>query len=234
MHRSSRPRAVADGGNGGCFRQAVRDQPNGDLRNVRHPHVDDESGVGVGEALPVDIEFHVVAAMPGHEAHAGREAAVGQRHPERRGATGRRRDARHDFEAQTVRNQMFGFLAAATEEIRIAALEPDHGPPTFRQADQQRVDLRLRHRMASRLFADADPCGSGRDQGEDRGRDEPVVDDDVGLVQKSARLDRQQIGIAGAGPDEIDDPLPCHHDVARTVFRPGPIDIPAAFCFETD
>ena len=40
---------------------------------------------------------------------------------------------------------------------------------------------------------------------EDRRRHQPVVDDDVRLVQQAAGLEGQELGVARAGADEVDD-----------------------------
>ena len=55
----------------------------------------------------------------------------------------------------------------------------------------------------SRPLAHVDELGGRRDQRQDGRVDERAVHDDVGLAEEPSRLDRQQVGIAGAGPDEM-------------------------------
>ena len=78
-------------------------------------------------------------------------------------------------------------LAAPTEDERVAALQADDGRAAERAVDQQPFDLALRYGRAARLLADVDPLGLGRHEVEQRGRDEPVVDDDVRLPRAPAR-----------------------------------------------
>jgi hypothetical protein len=93
------------------------------------PHVDHQGRLRVGQALPIEVERPAGAAVPGHEAHAGGQAPVGERNAGA-GRTARRRgDAGHDLAGHAVPRQVERLLAAAPEDQRIAALEA-HDPVT--------------------------------------------------------------------------------------------------------
>ena len=77
----------------------------------------------------------------------------------------------------------FEFLATAAEDERVAALEPHDvatGPGVL---EHQLVDAALAHRMAAGHLADRDPVRVATREREYFFRDEPVVQDHVGLLQ---------------------------------------------------
>ena len=71
------------------------------------------------------------------------------------------------------------------------------------EVDEERRDQLLRDR-ASGALADVDQLGGRRGQRQHRRVDQRVVDDDVGRREQPSGADRQQVGIAGAGADEVD------------------------------
>ena len=92
--------------------------------------------------------------MAGHERHAGREAAVGDRNARicrRRNARG---DPGHDLEIDVSLAQRQRLLAAATEHERVAALQAHHLAPGAGALDHQRLRVLLGHRLAAALLAD--------------------------------------------------------------------------------
>ncbi len=114
---------------------------------------------------------------------------MGERHTDRRGAPGRRRHPGHDLKADAMGMEVGRLLAAASEQIGIAALETNHAASGARQAHEQGVDFILWNRVALGLFADADPRRSVRNQGHDLIGDQPVVHHDIGLVQQTSGLE---------------------------------------------
>ena len=80
--------------------------------------------------------------------------------------------------------------------------------PARRPLGDQRLDLLLLERVASRLLADVDELGVVAGAVERAGRDQAVVEDHVGGRDQLERARRHQPGIAGAGADEIGDAGP--------------------------
>jgi hypothetical protein len=95
-------------------------------------------------------------------------------------------------------------FAAAPEDERIAALQPDDFAPGQRLAHQERVDCVLRHSVARTLLGHRDELGPDGNQRENRRIDQPVVDDQFGLAQQPCGAHRQQVGIARTGTDQPD------------------------------
>lgn len=186
------------------WRQAERNQAGRNFRNIGEPHIDDEGRLGIGEARPVEFERLVGLAVAGDVADAARKSAMGQRDVRRRGAALRRRDPRHDLERYTGALERLGFLAAAAEDERVAALEPDHGASGAGEPHQHAVDLRLRHAMMARLLADIDAGRPLGNKAEYFRRDQPIIDHDIGSADDAGRLEGEQLGIARPRPHEKD------------------------------
>ncbi len=69
------------------------------------------------------------------------------------------------------------------EHTGVAALQAHHLPTGAHLLDQQLVDRGLRQDMAIRPFADEAQLGVGRRFVQQRGRDQAIVEDQVGLAQ---------------------------------------------------
>src|SRR5205807_4292319 len=95
-------------------------------------------------------------------------------------------------------------LAAAAEDERVAALQPDDAPAPATQLDQQVVDLLLRQRMPVRLLARIDSLGFRGREGDDTGVGQAVVHERVAALQQLTAANREQAGIARTGPDQVD------------------------------
>ena len=103
-----------------------------------------------------------------------------------------------------MRAQEIDLLAAAAEHERIAALEPHHVFAALRVLDQQLVDLFLRGAATADELADVEARGIAAREIEHFGGHQPVVHDDVGLLQRAQALQRHETGIAGTGADQHD------------------------------
>ena len=110
------------------------------------------------------------------------------------------RNARHHFKWNLRRRQSLCFLAAATENVGIAALEPDDAFARARPGDEQRGDFVLRHRH---VFSARDEFGGRRREAEQGGIDERVVEHHVGVPEQFRAAQREQPRVARTGPDEI-------------------------------
>ena len=74
---------------------------------------------------------------------------------------------------------------------------------TLRRIDQTLVDETLRGGVCAATLADSDPLGVVRQR--DRLRmHERIVEDDVCALEQACGSQRQQVGCAGTGSDEVD------------------------------
>jgi len=148
--------------------------------------------------------LYAFAAVAGDEDASLRVIAMGQRNAGVGGASGRCGDARANLERNAVLGELFDLFAAATEDERVAALEPHHALALARQPHQQVADLLLRQRVVGAPLADIDALGLAPREVDDAGVDQPVVEHDVGLLHQPERAEGQQVGVARSGADEID------------------------------
>ena len=116
-----------------------------------------------------------------------------------------RRDAGHHLEADIVRNKLERFLAAATEDERIAALQADDVRTGLRKSlgNQQRVDLFLRDMIREALLAHEDLLGFGPRETHDCVRGQVVVNNLVGVCEQFLRTQGQQARVTRTGSHQI-------------------------------
>ena len=131
-------------------------------------------------------------------------AALGQRQADRGGTAQRRGDAGHDIDRDACSLERRLLLAAAAEDIGIAALEAHDMPAGLGFSDQDRVDFALLGRGLVGRLADRDADRIAAGISRIAGPDQAVMDDDVGLLQLALRLERQKLRIAGARAHERD------------------------------
>ena len=113
-------------------------------------------------------------------------------------------DAGDDLEGDAGRAQPLGLLTPAAEHERVPSLEADDLAPGRPVLEQQRLDLLLRGRGTAALLAGVEQLGVGPRAVQRGGRDEAVIDDDVGAGNELQRPRRQQARIARAGADQVD------------------------------
>ncbi len=204
-----------------CSRGFLRIAPAGpqglgDPWEVLHAHVQDERAREPGERLPVERRLVLLRVLvAGDERDGGRVVAMGDRDPRVRGRRDARRHARHHLELDPRPGERLCLLAAAAEDERVTALEPHHAAPMARALDHQFLDPLLRRPTVPGLLADVDQLGLRTRTVEDRGRNQAVVEHDVGGGDQLHRLHRYQAGIAGAGADEV-------HDARARTHRASP------------
>ena len=114
----------------------------------------------------------------------------------------RRRHAGDHFNLDAVLPAELGFLAAAAQDVGVAALEPDHAVALQGFVHEDPVDLRLRHRVVAGGFADLDDADVRGQFVEQFARAEAVRDHDVGLAQQPAAADGDEAGVAGPAADQ--------------------------------
>ncbi len=117
-------------------------------------------------------------------------------------ARGRRkgaRHARHDVERHAGRSERQRFFAAATEDERIAALQPHDAPAALRGTNHHGVNVFLRQRVTARALADEEALRPAGDL-QDALVDERVVQHQIGRPQTRDRRPRQKARIARPAP----------------------------------
>ena len=111
-----------------------------------------------------------------------------------------RRNPRHDFKRNLCRRERLGFLAAAPENVGIAAFEPHDAFAFARPGDEQCGDFLLRH---LHVFAAGDEFGGRRRQPEQVGVHQGVVEHHVGAPEQFRSAQREQARVTGPGSDEV-------------------------------
>ncbi len=192
----------------------------GDQWQVLYAHVEDERSREARQRLPVEHRLRLGRVLvPGHESDRGGVVAVGDGDS----GVGRRGDPGshpgHDLEIDACASERLRLLAAATEDERVAALEPDDASPLSRVVDHQLLDLVLLHRVGSRRLADVDELGVGTRSIERSGGNQAIVQDHVSARDQLERTAGHQSRIARAGADEVDDAVSRAHASASNRAR---------------
>ena len=117
------------------------------------------------------------------------------------------------------------FFVGAAEQHRVAAFQAHDQRVLLRAVDQLLVDQRLRGRALAGALADRDQLGL-RAQRQHLGRDQRVVQHDVGLRQQARAAHGDQVGGAGAGADQID----LAEGRLSPAMRPSRSSAPAGSC----
>ena len=104
-----------------------------------------------------------------------------------------RRDSRHDLEGNAVAREVFGLLGPATENQRVAPLEPDDHPSGPGVLEQERVDLILVERAMPARFAGTDPDRMGRSEVEQPGAGQMVVNHHIGVGHDLCPAQRSRV-----------------------------------------
>ncbi len=197
-------RPPTHGGNGRVRITSARDEGLGDLCDPPGTHQDHERAAGPGERVPVDVGAVLGGILvTGHDREVRRHAAVRHRDARVGGRRDRARDAGDDLERHAGRDARFGFLAAASEHERVAALQAHDRAGRRAARDEQGVDLVLAERGAAGRLADVDELSAGPGELEERRGRQPVVDDDVGGAQQELPAAGQQARIPRPGADEV-------------------------------
>ena len=146
----------------------------------------------------------MILQVPGDEGHGLRVIAMGQRKSGIGGATRCSSDTGNDLEGYAGGGEGFKFFATASENERVAALEANDGKALARQIDQQFVDRFLGQRVLGGFLAGIDAAGIRARQIHDAIADQVVENQHIGPGDQTRSLDRQQVGVAGAGTDQPD------------------------------
>ena len=181
------------------LRRVLRHQPRPNLVEPAERHIEDDDGGPPAERRPVEGFGHRARhAMPGDEGDRRIDGAMGQGYPGIGEPAEAGADAGDDAERNPRLDQGEPLLAAAAEDERIAALQPQHTPAIPGMADQPAGNIGLFRRRPSAAFAGVDKLGAGPREVEDARIDQRVINHHVGLAQPVERVQRQQPRIAGA------------------------------------
>jgi hypothetical protein len=117
-------------------------------------------------------------------------------------------------------------LDCAAEDQRIAGFEPHDAPSRPGEADHHGVDRMLRAARPAGAPADRDAPCLATGEFEDIAGDEVVEQDDVGILQRAHRLQRQQFRFTWARTDEGHMAMTFHvggsrHRIVEDGFRRG-------------
>ena len=144
--------------------------------------------------------------VTGHEAHALGVIPVGQRYARiAGGGTGSGNTGDH-LEGNMVPGQQLDFLAAPTEDKRIAALEAHYPLALLGHFQQQCVDLLLWQAVVGAGLAHVDALGIAPGQLDDGRRHQAIIEHHIRALQQAQGLERQQVGITGTGAQQVDLP----------------------------
>ena len=143
--------------------------------------------------------------MAGDERDAAGDVAVGDGDAGVGGRGDAGRHPGHDLERDAGLREHERLLAAAAEHERVAALEAHDALARAGVLEQQAVRVVLRELRALALLADVDELRAGPRVRERLGRDQAVVEDDVGGAEQLDRAHGEQARVAGPGADEVDD-----------------------------
>ena len=125
------------------------------------------------------------------------------RDAERLGDCDRRAHARHKRIRHTGLSERYDLLAAAAEDEAVAALEAHRSRVSHRAADQNPVDVILRHAVLSEPLAHIDQLRAGPHLAQKTVINQIVIDDGIRAPQLLEPPQRNQAA-AAAGPDQYD------------------------------
>ena len=131
------------------------------------------------------------------------------------------RYAGDDVEGDTGRNKGRYFLIEAPKHQRVASLETHDPASRGGERHHQIVDVALLARATVTLLANVDALRTRWRERKHLRRHELVVEDDICLLQRAQRLERQQLRVTRTGTDEAD---------ATGLLAAGVTDVAAGYC----
>ena len=179
-----RPRSVLNDRDGRLCNEPVRDQLRGDLAQIADRHQQHERAMRIGEPRPVDRRCRFGGIfVTGRDRKRRVVRTMRYRDAGVRRCGDRGRNAGHHFERYAGGAQRLRFLGAASEDERVAALEPHHALAFASFRCGERFDLFLRHRVIAAALADEDAFACGRRHRNDRIAGERIVKEHVRMAQ---------------------------------------------------
>jgi len=167
-------------------------------------HIEDERAGEAGQQWEVESRFRLRGVfVAGNQADRGgfiamRQGKAGVFSGGRRGC-----NARNDFEFDAMSRQSLGFFAAAAENVRVPAFQTNDGFPFQGFFNQLFVDLFLLQSPAAGAVGAGGSLSLSPGVTEEQGIDESIVEDEIGFLQTAEPLQRDEAGITGAAPYQI-------------------------------
>jgi len=141
--------------------------------------------------------------MTGHDCKRLRNASIGQWYARNSWYGNRRTDAWNEFDVNASLHGQRPLLRTTTEDDRVAAFEAtDHSAGYCVGADEIE-DLTLGPFLLAFVLADVYKLGIASAVREYLGANEPVVQDNIALVQNTGRFQREQLRVTRSGTDQI-------------------------------
>src|SRR3954469_209763 len=126
----------------------------------------------------------------------------------RRGCGSQRgRHARHDLVLDVCLAERFDLLTGTAEDHRISGFQANDAKTRVGESNHQEVDLLLLDLFLAASFSNVVELRARRNQLQDVGRYEFVVQNGIGGLQKPQSFDRQQVWIAGSRTYQKDFPF---------------------------
>ena len=201
MHTLTRGGALLDQRDRRGRSQTIGDQLLADQPQAAEPHVEDQRLGRTRQRLPIQVTAAILQ-VAGDEAHRLGVVAMSQRNTRVSRATGSRRDARHDLEADAGTGQGLELLPAAPEDEGVTALQAHHAMPGAGVIHQRLIDAFLGHAVIAARLADVQATCVRIGQRQNLVTDQAIMNDDIGLLQMAQRLERQQLRIARPRADQ--------------------------------
>src|SRR5579863_9787306 len=125
----------------------------------------------------------------------------------RGGCAESRSDARNNLAGNPGRAQRFNFLPRASENQRVARLQTNDLPASFRKSDHQEIDLFLTNTFAAGTLPHTMKLGRRRNETQNLGRDQIVVKHNLGALQQAQSLHCKQLRITRPRTHQVDFPF---------------------------
>src|SRR5258708_4729068 len=187
-----------------CFAGKPRcRQPLRDVQVILSRHVNDKSRSARDKLAPGilfgGLSFGAIflGGLMGRDEHQRRRSStMSQRNLNGSGRAHGRSHAGNYLKRNVVSAQRFDLFSRASENQRIATLQPDNAQPRSRQCDHQIIDFPLQDFLFPAALANVVNLSGGRNQLQYLGRDQVVVQNRFGALQQPKSLQCQQLRIA--------------------------------------
>ena len=166
-------------------------------------HIENQRCVGGYAGVPVGVLFFG-AAMIADENEFRSDRALGESDFRNGGYGGRCGDAGNNLEGYVGFAESANFVLNAAEDQRVAALETNDRVTVTGRVDHALVDFVLRNIFCATALAYVVDGGARGKQIEDLGRDEVVMENDVGAAEDFGGANGEQVFRAGARAHEVD------------------------------